>query len=1091
MEFRILGALEVRDDGGRRIPLGAGKARAVLAILLLHANEVVSTERLIEDVWGESPPPAARKAVQVYVARLRKSLGPERIRTHEPGYVLDLDSAELDLQQFERLVQAARELREKGEDGRAAGVLKEALALWTGPPLADFSYDAFAQSEIPRLEKLHLEALEERIDAELALGRGGELVGELEQLVAAHPYRERLRGQLMLALYRDGRQADALAAYQETRKLLVEELGIEPSPALQRLEGAILRQEPALETVLEEPTPAPPPGTRRRRRLTLAAAAGAVLALVAGTITFLLSRDGSQESLDSAAGNSLGILDLESGRLVADLPVGTTPTDVSVGEGAAWVTNTASGTVDRVDPSTHTVRQTIRVGAGPTGVAVGEGSVWVTNTLDGSLSRIDPRSNEVTQTIAVGNGPSGIAVGSGSVWVVNRDDHTLSRIDPETGTVAQTFAAGAGPVDVAADGDSVWVTNESVGRMLKIDPRAGRVVGTVSVGRGPTAVAVGAGSVWATNTLDGTVSRVDPETLTVTATIEVGEGPSGIAAGQDVVLVTLEHDGAISRIDPETNDAAVSSIGGRPAGVARWGRAVFVAVRPGGDAHRGGTLTALESFAFFDSIDPARAYEPPSWRLLSLTNDGLTAFKRVGGREGAGVVPDLATSVPEPTESGTIYTFQLRPGLRYSTGAPVRATDFRRALERVFELRSTTYPYEGIVGAESCLRRRASCDLSRGVVADNRARTVTFHLTEADPDLPAKLALPFAFAVPSDTPSEDTGRHPLPATGPYMVASYVPRRQARLVRNPHFREWSRAARPSGYPDEIVIRLGVSETAHQRAVARGEADVADLLLATKLGVLRARYGSRLHLNPRPATFFVFLNTRRAPFDDIRVRRAVNYAIDRKEVARAFGGLDRFPPTCQVLPPNFPGYRRYCPYPNDLAVARRLVAASGTQGARVVVWSLDEVAEGTSRLVSTLRNLGYRARLKTLNSDRYYDALEKAGGSVQAGFNSWVVDYPSGAGFILPLLSCAAVTDGANFSRFCDRTVEREVDRALTLQASDPLAANEAWAQVDRLLVDRAPLVPLVSQTAAFFVSERVGNYQSHPVWGPLLEQLWVQ
>jgi len=1089
MEFRILGALEVRD-GGRRVPLGAGKQRATLAILLLHANQVVPTERLIDELWAEDPPDTARKAVQVYVTRLRKALGPERIRTHDPGYVLELEPDELDLHRFQQLAVKARELRAEGEPAAAASTLRTALALWNGPPLADFIYEPFAQAEISRLEDQRLEAVEERVDAELALGHGADLVGELEDLVARHRYRERLRGQLMLALYRDGRQADALAVYQETRKLLVDELGIEPGPALQRLEGAILRQEPALETVLEEPAPASPPGTRRRPRLTLAAA-GAVLALVAAAVAFVLSRGGSQESLDPAAGNSLGILDLQSGRLVADLPVGTTPTDVSVGEGAAWVTNTASGTVDRVDPPTRTVRQTIRVGSGPAGVAVGEGSVWVTNSLDGSVSRIDPRSNEVTQTIEVGNGPSGIAVGSGSVWVVNRDDHTLSRIDPETGMVAQTFAAGAGPVDVAADGHAVWVTNESVGRMLKFDPRAGRVVGTVSVGRGPTAVAVGAGSVWATNTLDGTVSRVDPENLTVTATIEVGEGPSGIAAGRDVVFVTLEHDGAISRIDPETNDATVSSIGGRPAGVARWGPDVFVAVRPAGDAHRGGTLTALELSSFFDSIDPARAYEPPSWRLLSLTNDGLTAFKRVGGREGAGVVPDLATSIPEPTESGTIYTFQLRPGLRYSTGAPVRATDFRRALERVFELRSTTYPYEGIVGAEDCLRRRASCDLSRGVVADNGARTVTFHLTEADPDLPAKLALPFAFAVPSDTPSRDTGRHPLPATGPYMVASYVPGRQARLVRNPHFREWSRAARPGGYPDEIVIRLGVSETARQRAVAHGEADVADLLPATDLGVLRARYGSRLHLNPRPGTFFVFLNTRRAPFDDIRVRRAVNYAVDRNDVARAFGGLDRFPPTCQVLPPNVPGYRRYCPYPNDLAVARRLVAASGTRGARVVVWSLNLVTEGTSQVVSALRSLGYRARLKTVNNDRYYDALGKAGDSVQAGFNSWVVDYPSGAGFILPLLSCAAVTDGPNLSRFCDGTIEREMDRALALQASDPLAANEAWARVDRLLVDRAPLVPLVSQTSAFFVSERVGNYQSHPVWGPLLEQLWVQ
>ena len=239
MEFRILGVLEVRE-GESRIPLGAGKQRALLVLLLLHANEVVATERLIDELWGESPPETARKAVQVYVTRLRKVVGAERIRTHEPGYVLELDSDDLDLHRFERLVEEARQMRQDGEDARATEVLREALALWNGPPLADFTYEPFALTEIPRLEELRLGAPEERIDADLALGHGADLVGELEALVAQHPYRERLRGQLMLALYRDGRQADALALYQETRKLLVDELGIEPSPALQRLEGAIL-----------------------------------------------------------------------------------------------------------------------------------------------------------------------------------------------------------------------------------------------------------------------------------------------------------------------------------------------------------------------------------------------------------------------------------------------------------------------------------------------------------------------------------------------------------------------------------------------------------------------------------------------------------------------------------------------------------------------------------------------------------------------------------------------------------------------------------------------------------------------------------
>jgi DNA-binding SARP family transcriptional activator len=266
MEFRILGTLEARE-GESRIPLGAGKPRALLALLLLHANEVVSTERLIDELWGDDPPETARKAVQVYVTRLRKALGAHRIRTHEPGYVLELDSDELDLRRFQSLVQEARELRANDDHAGAATTLREALALWNGAPLADCSDENFARTQIPRLQELRLEALEERIDADLALSHGGGLVGDLEQLVAHYPYRERLRGQLMLALYRDGRQADALAVYRETRKLLADELGIEPGPSLQRLEGAILRQEPALEGRRPRRFPSahvPPRGARRR-----------------------------------------------------------------------------------------------------------------------------------------------------------------------------------------------------------------------------------------------------------------------------------------------------------------------------------------------------------------------------------------------------------------------------------------------------------------------------------------------------------------------------------------------------------------------------------------------------------------------------------------------------------------------------------------------------------------------------------------------------------------------------------------------------------------------------------------------------------
>ena len=249
MEFRILGPLEVLRDG-TVVDLGHAKQRAVLGVLLLHRGDVVSTERLIDELWGESPPPTATKVVQVYVSRLRKALddaAAARVCTQAPGYVFEPGPDVVDADRFESLVAEARRTRENDDVAEAAANYREALALWRGRALGDLTFESFAANEAERLNELRLEALTERIDCDLRLGRHGELVGELETLVAEHPLRESLRGQLMLALYRSGRQADALEAYIETRRALRDELGLEPGPELRRLEQEILRHDEGLQ----------------------------------------------------------------------------------------------------------------------------------------------------------------------------------------------------------------------------------------------------------------------------------------------------------------------------------------------------------------------------------------------------------------------------------------------------------------------------------------------------------------------------------------------------------------------------------------------------------------------------------------------------------------------------------------------------------------------------------------------------------------------------------------------------------------------------------------------------------------------------
>jgi peptide/nickel transport system substrate-binding protein len=341
-----------------------------------------------------------------------------------------------------------------------------------------------------------------------------------------------------------------------------------------------------------------------------------------------------------------------------------------------------------------------------------------------------------------------------------------------------------------------------------------------------------------------------------------------------------------------------------------------------------------------------------------------------------------------------------------------------------------------------------------------------------------------------------------------MIESYDPNRTQTLVRNPYFRPWSPIATPDGYPDEIVFRFNVGARAGVAAVGRGRADVAYLTTAaTRPDELEARFPSRLHLHPEQATVFVFLNTTLPPFDEVRVRRALALAIDRAAIARALGAPQLAQVTCQLRPPGTVGFRRYCPYtaaPDptgewkapDLPLARRLVAAAGTRGMKVEVWSYPGFwVPGAQGAVSALRRLGYRARLRLARTSAQFFAKtgDRSARALQAGMMG-LYDIPRTPDSTLTKLACSSSRPGTptqNFGFLCDRSVDARIARALELQATDPDAAVGAWTQIEKQLVDLASWIPLVTPWSGDLVSKRVGNYQYNPTDRILFDQLWVR
>jgi len=534
---------------------------------------------------------------------------------------------------------------------------------------------------------------------------------------------------------------------------------------------------------------------------------------------------------------------------------------------------------------------------------------------------------------------------------------------------------------------------------------------------------------------------------------------------------------------------------------------------PGADTAagaKGGTLTTLANAAPSGSPDPQVNYTLQEWQFLIITHDGLVGFKRTSGAEGATLVPDLATTLPTPTDNGRTYQFTLRPGIKFSNGKVVTGQDVKATFERLFKIGDSPNAgtwYNAIEGGDACVKTPKTCDLSKGIVVNGDQ--ITFHLSKGDPEFLQQLALPFAFILPADTPAKHVDIPP-PGTGPYKWSEYKPTSAMSVVRNPFFKEWSKDAQPAGLPDVIEQKFGLSVQAEVTQVENGQADWisnTDTIPADRLPELSRKYSKQLHVNPLLNTEYMALNTNVPPFDNEKARQAVNFATDRSAIVKIYGGPQLATPACQVLPPNLPGYQAYCPYTAnpgsgkwtapDMAKAQQLVTESGTAGMRVKVNSdTTDVHKAVGEyFVGLLNKLGYKATPQFLSNDIQYAYIQNSKNKVQFAYSSWFADYPAPSDFLQVLLGCGSIHKNSNSSpniaQFCNKDIQANMDKAGATASEDVNTANTMWAQADKDIADQAPWVAMFNPKQLNFVSSRVKGFQFSPQWYLLLAQVSVK
>jgi len=490
----------------------------------------------------------------------------------------------------------------------------------------------------------------------------------------------------------------------------------------------------------------------------------------------------------------------------------------------------------------------------------------------------------------------------------------------------------------------------------------------------------------------------------------------------------------------------------------------------------GGTLRATFG-SFPDSLDPGLAYTGEGSTAVYDVYIPLLTYAHASGSAGSKVIPGLAEALPKITDGGRTYTLTLRKGLKYSDGKPVKASDFAASVERMFKLNSPGSPfYTDIVGAEAFAKTKQGG--IAGIEADDADGRIVIHLAKPRGTFSNELALPFAAPVPAGTPAEDLTAHPPPATGPYAIISAQPGRGWDYRRNP---VWAKnnarlmPAIPSGHVDRIEVDVIRNPTTQVNDLESGRYDwMGNPPPADRYAEVKSKYeGSQFRVEPTISTYFFWMSTRQAPFDDVKVRQAVNYAVDTRALERIYAG--QITGTHQILPPGMPGYKQFDLYPHSLEKAKELVAAAKPSDREITIWADSESPnnEAGEYLEGVLKELGFETTLKLVNSDNYFGVIgNESTPNLDIGFANWFEDYPHPNDFFEPLLSGESIvpTGATNLARIDDPQLNAEIER-LGEGSLTPAVEGE-YAELDKQFMEQAPWVPYGTSTLPTFVSSEI-------------------